>query len=128
MTSPRLASLAEVAEKSTDSQAFWLWLRDFLDGFYTSPQPAALAQEPLRLRETLPEGNRLDAYLAAVAEHLATTFRLRIPAWTQDPSRILRQPYFALNTHEGRMFLIVDSPIAFRARNIFVSADALSRI
>ena len=124
----RIASLARVADEARNGRDFWLGLRDFLDGFYVSPRAAALADEPGRLAETLAEGARFDAYLGAVAEHLASQFRLSVPAWAGDPSRILKNPYFAFETYEGRMFLLVDSPAAFRARHIFVSSDALGRV
>jgi hypothetical protein len=36
-------------------------------------------------------------------------------------------PWFAMKCHGGRMCMLIESPPAFRERNIFVSANALSR-
>jgi len=35
--------------------------------------------------------------------------------------------WFAMKCHGGRMCMLIESPPAFRERNIFVSANALSR-
>lgn len=80
------------------------------------------------LTETLQDGGYANAYLAALAEHLAGYFRFSAPAWCINPARNLKEPRFAFTTPEGRMFLLVESPTAFRSRNIFISADGLSRV
>jgi hypothetical protein len=126
MIAPRINSLREIADRSMNPEDFWLNFRDFLDGFYRSPGESAISEEPVSLHGRM-EGDHFDAYLAATGEHLAAKYRLAVPAWVRSPARILRSPYFAFGTHEGRMFLLVESPTAFRARNIFISADALNR-
>ena len=102
-------------------------IRDFLDGFYAHPDACALADAPALLAGKITDGARLDAYLAAIAEHLCRMNGWPAPAWTFAPQRFLEMPWFCMNTHAGRMLLLMDSPSAFRARNIFVSADALAR-
>jgi hypothetical protein len=128
MSSMRMESLEEIATRSATYEDFWLNLRDFLDGFYRAPQELALAHEPALLKGILPHGDRLDAYLGAIGEHLSKEYHFATPSWAQSSDRVLALPYFAFSTHEGRMFLLVESPTAFRARNIFISADALSRV
>jgi hypothetical protein len=128
MKSSRTATLDEVAARTRNTEEFWFYLRDFLDGFYRSPEASAFTEQPRMLAPSLDDGDRLDAYLAAVAEYLSQKFQLPIPAWTQDRHRILAKPYFAFDTYEGRLFLLAESPSSFRARNIFVSADALNRV
>ena len=103
-------------------------IRDFLDGFYEQPTVAALEEEPPILDGIIPDGLRLDAYLGAVAEHLCRANRYRLPKWTGDSCRFLKLPWFGMKTHAGRMLLLMDSPSAFRARNLFVSANALTRV
>ena len=124
---PHLESIAAIAEQSKTAEQFSLALRDFLDGFYEQPESSKLTDEPVRLRDTLHDENYADSYLAALAEHLARQFGFSIPAWSQNPEKTLKKPIFAFNTYEGRMFLLVESPTAFRSRNIFISADALTR-
>jgi hypothetical protein len=126
-TSAQPASLAEVARAATDAACFSFAMRNFLDAFYVDPSPGRLSEEPCGLRNTLSDGGLADAYLAAVAEHLALVFRMPPPAWSRKPDRVLQHPWFAMQTHGARMFLITDSPASFRQRNIFVSADALTR-
>jgi hypothetical protein len=68
-----------------------------------------------------------DAYLAAVAEHLALRFRLAVPRWVDDPARFPAEPFFAGGLETLKAILLVESPLAFRRRQIFVSANALAR-
>jgi hypothetical protein len=125
---PRLESIAAIAAQTRTAEDFSLGFRDFLDGFYENPQAAKLIEEPRRLREILNDEGYADAYLAALAEHLAGQYRFSVPAWTRHADRSLKEPVFAFKTHEGRMFLLVESPAAFRVRNIFISAEGLTRV
>ena len=113
----RVQSLKSVGEILAGGGEFSYALRDFLDGFY----------EPPRLAGAVADGKNSDAYLAAVAEHFCRMHGWRTPAWTHDACRFLELPWFGMQSHAGRMLLLMDSPSAFRARNIFVSADALAR-
>ena len=124
---PHLESIAAIAEQSATAEHFSLGFRDFLDGFYENPQAIKLSDEPRRLAGILNDEGYADAYLAALAEHLARQYQFPVPAWCQNPERSLPEPKFAFKTPEGRMFLLVESPTAFRVRNIFISADGLSR-
>ena len=124
---PHLESIAAIAEQAKTAEHFSYGLRDFLDGFYANPQASGLGDEPRYLEEILHDEGYADAYLAATAEHLAGRYGLPVPAWCRNPQRSLKEPKFAFKTPEGRMFLLVESPTAFRKRNIFISADALTR-
>ena len=121
----RPLSVAEVAERAAGaSQNFDLAVREFIDTWGTMPRSsriAAIAEEPIAV------GRVEDAYLAALAEHLATRDRLDPPVWTEKPERFLREPFFAGGLESLTAILIVESPSAFRRRLIFISADGLSR-
>jgi hypothetical protein len=98
--------------------------REFLDswqGMAPAERKIALATEPE------PIGRVHDAYLAALAEHLALTQRMDAPSWTQASSRFLAEPFFAGGLESLKATLLVESPLAFRRRLIFISANALSR-
>ena len=123
----RIASLREVAEIAIASGDFSFPLRDFLDGFYANPEPAAFTEEPPRLTGVMANGEKFDAYLGAVAEHLSREHRWTVPPWSRAPFRYLKMPSFGMTSHGGRMILLAESPAAFRVRNIFVSENALSR-
>jgi hypothetical protein len=68
-----------------------------------------------------------DAYLAATAEWLAWKHDLPPPRWAFDPARSLHRPWFASSLASLRALLLLESPAAFRSRNLFVSENALSR-
>ena len=68
-----------------------------------------------------------DAYLAATAEELARSYHLPVPAWVVGDARELHRPWFASPLASLRAVLILESPPAFRARNLFVSENALAR-
>jgi hypothetical protein len=124
----RPKTLAGVARRAANGESFDRCLAEFLDEFYAFPDAAALSGEPELLAPKRGEQGRVqDAYIAAVAEHLAYHFKLPVPSWVADEERLLHRPWFATPLAALRAVLIHESPPAFRARNIFVSANALSR-
>lgn len=124
----RPATLAEVAELAASGDSFDRCLANFLDEFYASPNATALAEDPLFLAPTIGEPGRVqDAYLAATAIELARAHQLPVPAWTASEARKLHRPWFASPLASLRAVLILESPAAFRERNLFVSENALSR-
>jgi hypothetical protein len=121
-------TLAEVAQFTVSGESFDLCIANFLDEFYAAPNAARLSTEPNLLAPVLADPGRVqDAYLAAVAEHLAYTHGFPIPSWVGDKNRKLHRPWFASQLAGLRAVLILESPAAFRARNLFVSENALSR-
>ena len=121
----RPATLAEVARRaSAGESAFDVALRELLDHFYLHPhaRQGAIDAEP----EMLPDP-RHNATLGAVGEHLARRWSLRIPTWTEHPSRFLDRPYFPTPIEDLKAVLLVQSPLAFRRRMIFVEAEPLRR-
>ena len=118
-------SIAQVAARAAEEACtFDPSVREFLDQWQLmSPEQrtARLEDEPQRLSGVK------DAYLAAVAEHLALSERLPVPAWTEQPDRFLSEPFFASGLESLKAILLVESPLAFRRRLIFISADGLSR-
>ena len=125
----RPKSLAEVATIAAGGESFDFALADFLDEFYGAPDFEALAQEPMFLAPKFGRvGQVEDAYLAATAQELARRFKLPIPEWVPSEDRKLRRPWFASDLAGLRAVLIHESPASFRERNLFVSANALSRV
>ncbi|HEY4942625.1 MAG TPA: hypothetical protein VII56_14445 [Rhizomicrobium sp.] len=121
----RPKSILEIAERATDKVgSFDRAVREFLDSWQTMPAAshgAALEGEPA------PVGRVQDAYLAALAEHLALSDRIAVPEWTERASRFLSEPFFTGGLELLKATLLVESPLAFRRHLIFISADALSR-
>ena len=123
---PRPHTLAEVARRRNAGEDFSLLLREFLDEFYGAVRrgeaAACLADAP----EPLPDLQE-HVSLGAIGEHLARRWKLCIPAWTDDPARFLRRPYFTTALEGLKALLIAESPIAFRRRLIFTEAEPLRR-
>ena len=118
-------TLAEVARRVSAGTAFGPTLREFLDEFYMNPErrAAMIADEPPRLAAA-----RDHAMLGAIGEHLARRWNLpAIPAWTDDPSRFLHEPYFPTPIENLKAMLLAQSPLAFRRRMIFTEAEPLRR-
>lgn len=125
----RPKSLAEVAELVAKGDSFDRCLANFLDEFRLAPGSDGLAAPPALLADRFGAvGSVQDAYLAATAEELARIHCLPLPGWADDDSRKLHRPWFASPLASLRAVLLVESPAAFRARNLFVSANALFRV
>jgi hypothetical protein len=124
MTATRPSTLEEVARRAASGeQAFDPALREFLDSFYGD---AGFRQQSIEAQPR-PLDDVKDAYLSAVAEHLARSFGLSVPEWSETHGNKLRRPFFAGNLETLKALLFVQSPTAFRRRMLFVSKDALSR-
>ncbi len=124
----RPKSLAEVARLTIHGEPFDDCLANFLDEFYASPDPAALVEQPVLLAPAFGNRGRVrDAYLAATAEELARIHGYEIRVWPDNDARKLRGPWFASTLPALRAVLLHESPATFRARNIFVSDNALTR-
>lgn len=124
----RPKTLAEVAHLTFGGESFDRCLANFLDEFYAAPNAKALADMPVLLAPHFDELGRVqDAYLAATAEELARAHQLSAPTWIAADERKLRQPWFASPLAALRTVLLLESPAAFRSRNLFISENALTR-
>lgn len=97
-------------------------VREFMDEFYMheGEMRDSIRDEPIGLDPVK------DAYLAALAEHLATQYGLEYPAWANGANRFLHEPFFAGGMESLKAILLVESPSAFRRRMIFIDKDALT--
>ena len=104
----------------------WIPIREWLDDFYR-----IRAEEPEEIRKLLVEEppatgeKEFDAYIEALAEHMAFHNNLEPPAWCTEVSQSLTPFWFPRYTVEERA--MTDSPAAFRRRGIFVEKGALER-
>lgn len=125
--STRPKTLAQVAAIYREAETLSFAIPEFLDEFYAEPLAERLEEEPRSLTALLNDDGLADAYLAGIADHLSRQYKLKPPAWVNGPGRILKNPWFAMESHGGRMCMLIESPPAFRERNIFISANALNR-
>jgi hypothetical protein len=120
-------SLVEVAEWSRSSREFHFHVADFLDELRRHPEPSRMEAEPMLMRDVFPGGDISDAYIAAVAVAMSREIGATPPGWAWQARRKLSRPWFAHSGAALRATLLAESPAAFRERNLFVSANALSR-
>jgi hypothetical protein len=119
-------TLAGVAERVRAGEDLRFAVRELLDEF------AVRGRDELRLRALADEPARVDphvdAYLGALAEHLARTHGLEIPAWALTPERTLDHMWFPGVARGFRPTALRESPVAFRRRGIFIARGALTRV
>lgn len=120
-------TLAGVAARACGGEDFRHAVREFLDEFALRgddrSRAEAIAERPL------PTGDpRHDAYLGALAEHLAATHHLSRPAWSVEPGRFLERFWFVSDVPGFRAVAIAQSPAAFRRRGVFVPERSLHRV
>lgn len=118
-------TLAGVADRVRAGEDLRFAVREFLDEFALRGRDdlraAALAEEPTAV------DRRTDAYLGALAEHLARTHRLATPGWALGDLRTLDHMWFPGVAAGFRPTALRESPAAFRRRGIFIARGALSR-
>ena len=120
-------SLAAVAERIRAGEDLRFAVREFLDEFVLLPRDdlrrAAIERRPVPTGEA-----RADAYLGALAEHLAATAGLERPSWSVERGRFLERFWFPSPVPGFRALAIAQSPAAFRRRGIFIARGALERV
>lgn len=122
----RPVTLARAARWIVDGATLREAAADFLDDLHFARDDEDVAgrihEEPSAVDP------RTDAYLAAVAEHVATTRGLRVPPWTRHATRFLDHFWWPSATPALHARAVVESPAAFRRRGIFIGRTTLQRI
>jgi transcriptional regulator with XRE-family HTH domain len=122
-------TLAELARRArrhvTHPETMLRMCLQFIDDFMdAAPESrAALLQTPPR---STGDG-RWDAFLAALAEHLAFHHQLPIPRWTGRKGTVLRRWWFLSDLPSVKAAALAESPAAFRRRGIFITDDLFVR-
>lgn len=119
--------MKEVFHSIENENDFSYAIRDFVDRFYEEPSYSLIEEEPELLEPTLNDSGVADAWIAATAVHLAKKSKVQTPEWTKGNARALKKPWFAAKSSNLRIVLLQESPAEFRVRNLFVSANVLSR-
>lgn len=120
-------TLAEVARRSNAGEDFRHAVREFLDEFALRAD-ARLRAEAIAERPAQTGDPRYDAYLGALAEHLATAHDLSRPAWSIEPGRFLTRFWFVSDVPGFRAIAIAQAPAAFRRRGVFIPERSLHRV
>lgn len=126
-TTYRRQTLARVAERAAAGEHLLFTVREFLDDLAwsdTGQQRAALIAEPPAM---LPDPCS-NAFLGALAEHVAAVHGLDRPRWSVEPDRFLDRWWFPAAEPAFAPLAVVESPAAFRRRGIFIAASLLARV
>jgi hypothetical protein len=71
---------------------------------------------------------RVDAALAALAEHLARRDGWSAPTWTRESRREAEPWWFVTDLRGMHPRALVESPLSFRRRGVFITRGALERV
>jgi len=105
----------------TDPKWWKIPLMDFVDNFRYNKDPAAIA-DPFKLGD-----ERKDAVLASVIETLCDEMGIEIPKWL-DQVPACRDPYFLSGMQSLKAITLVETPVRFRLRKVFVMENFLFRV
>jgi hypothetical protein len=119
--------LADVSRRVRGGEDFRYAVREFLDEFaLRSDNPSraeAIADPPEPTGEA-----RYDAYIGALAEHLAVAHAFERPPWSVEPDRFLDRFWFVSEVPGFRAVSIAQAPAAFRRRGVFIPERSLHRV
>jgi hypothetical protein len=117
-----MISLRATKERMMRDPGHWqVPLMDFVDDFRRRRNPAAMAESPVLDHE------RWDALLAATALSLCREAGLEPPAWAWEVPPC-RHPWFVSGMESLKAVALVESPLPFRLKKIFVLENFLSRV
>lgn len=117
-----MITLRETKEKIEREPECWqIHLANFVDNFRYYKDPHALA-EPFER-----SNRKVDALLASTAESLCDEIGLTPPSWLSEVPECA-EPYFVGEMERLKAISIVESPLRFRMRKIFVLENFLSRV
>lgn len=122
-------TIRTVSEKIARGLSSKILIPNFIDDFTRlrdREQKLALVSEPpIAIKSVY-----LEAYLAAMTEYLCHRDGLPVPGWTQEKRYFLKEAHYALGKKGSPIsfILLAESPVPFRRRNIFVSANAMTRV
>jgi hypothetical protein len=120
-------TLAGVAGRALGGEDFRHAAREFLGEFPLRgddrSRQAAIVERPRATGDP-----RHDAYLGALAEHIAVLYGIERPAWSIEPDRFLETWWFVSDSPGLRAISIAQAPAAFARRGVFVPERSLHRV
>ena len=117
-----MTTLKEVKQQiQSDPQNWAIYLMDFVDDFRYYKDPAAIA-ETFELSD-----ERFDALLASTVEYLCEELNIKAPEWVLKVPAC-KEPWFVSGMENLKAIALVESPLHFRIRKIFVLENFLERV
>lgn len=117
-----MITIAETRKRMDQDPQWWqIPLMDFVDDFRRNKDPEAV-------REPFGQGDeKMDAVLASVAESICDELKLPVPEWL-NAVPACTEPYFVSGLENLKATAIVESPLRFRIRKVFVLENFLYRV
>lgn len=117
-----MTTAKETKQRMIDDPRWWkIALMDFVDDFRYQRDSAAIS-EPFELGD-----EEKDAVLASTIETLCDEMEMAIPTWLgQVPA--CKNPLFLSRMETIKAFSLVESPVHFRLRKVFVHENFLFRV
>lgn len=123
-------TIAEIVKLTSENISdFEIHLGNFLDEFYRSSEAGKgnIVRDEPEYFKTIPQ--QTYAFLAGTVEKLCNDSGIEPPKWVFKDEYILKDPMFAMDAKGMlRLYLLVESPIEFVVRNIFVTENCLQRV
>lgn len=117
-----MITVKETREKIANDRKWWaIHLMNFVDDFRYFKDPRAI-QEPFPRTE-----RKMDSLVAATVESLCDELSLEPPPWFEEIPEC-EEPWFVSGIERLKAITIVQSPLRFRMRKIFVLENFLSRV
>jgi hypothetical protein len=108
---------------TTDGFASWpLHLFNFVDAFKSAPADSLVQTPPVEELD-----GKLKCLFASTVETLCADQNIDIPGWCYGV-RGLDDPWFVSEMQSLKAMALVESPVRFRKRNIFVLGNFLDRV
>ncbi len=113
-------TVAQTAQRIRDGEQWAHAVRELLDGL--------LLGGPIDDEAPVRVDPRVDAYLAALVEHVSAARGVAAPAWVLAADRFLDEFWWPAGRAAFAAACLVQSPAAFRRRGIFIGATTLRRV
>lgn len=117
-----MITLRETKTKIMANRDNWqVYLMDFVDDFRYYKNLSAIS-EPFGLSD-----EKVDAMLASTASTLCVELKIPIPQWIENIPAV-SSPWFVSGLENLKAISLVESPLYFRRRKIFVLENFLQRV
>ena len=106
----------------SDGEGSWpLWLFELVDDLRKRRDAELIVEPPAPGL-----GVRMRALVASTVEPLCAELHLPVPEWCWETAA-LAEPWFVAGLEDLKVMALVESPVWFRRRNVFVLGNFLSR-
>lgn len=104
--------------------SFWLMFGTFLDRFYNKKDINMLTDEPVW--GDIPK--EIQSFVSSSVDYLSHNINVETPKWAMNKKYELEEPFFPSKLKgEIRTVMLIESPIEYKVRNIYVLGNILTR-